>query len=103
MNPIEPSVTQEAEDLVAGQRRQEYGPAWINFDRIAKLWSAYLGREVTMADVCWMMTLLKAARHADGGEKIKRDNIVDSIGYLRLIEIIKTETQGGRLEDGDKI
>ena len=95
-----PSVLEEASFLIDEKRRTQYGPAWVNFDRIAKLWSAYLGREVSMDDVCFMMALLKFARHADS-PTMKRDNVVDAIGYLRCIERIREEMKGERLEDGN--
>lgn len=99
-----PTVTEEAENLVCGERRQQYGPAHTNFKRIAGMWTEFLaGRTIdydnpiSMEDVCSLMVLLKLARQAEG---MKRDNVVDSIGYLRLIEIIREETRGERLHDG---
>lgn len=63
------------------------------------MWEAYLGIPINMDDVAFMMVLLKISRHVDS-PTMKRDNVVDSIGYLRLIEIIREETAGTRLKDG---
>jgi hypothetical protein len=56
-----------------------------NLARIAALWTAYLGVEVTARDVCWLMVLLKSSRfRQDGGAN--PDNILDAAGYLTLVE-----------------
>lgn len=109
MDPIKESVLQEAAHLTSDERRKQYGPAWTNFERIADLWTAYLSgrtidktKPIGMDDVCFMMTLLKVARHADS-PIMKRDNVVDSIGYLCLTEQVRRELYSTNLEDGDKI
>jgi hypothetical protein len=79
----EPTVMQEAEALIYNDRREDYGEALVNFNRIAAGWTAILGKSVTAKDVALCMTWLKIARECDGS---KRDNIVDAIGYLGLIE-----------------
>ncbi len=99
MQVPEMNVLEEASYLVDGSRREQYGPAHKNFQRIAAMWEAYLGIPINMDDVAFMMVLLKISRHVDS-PTIKRDNVVDSIGYLRLIEIIREETKGTRLKDG---
>lgn len=56
-----------------------------NLTRIAALWSAYLGVQVTALDVCWLMTLLKSSRsRQDGGAS--PDHTLDARGYLELAE-----------------
>lgn len=81
------TVLEEAEGLVNGQRQQDYGPPSINLERIADLWTALLpvDRRLTINDVCIAMTALKLARMAS--TKPQRDSIVDSAGYLRLMEM----------------
>ena len=91
------TVSEEAESLVGGVRRQEYGPAHTNFSRIRDIWNVILKdnlapeKELTREDVAMMMVGLKIARWCENRDK--RDNIVDSIGYLRLIEIMRDELQ----------
>ena len=82
------SVLDEAETIVNGPRAAVYGPPKVNLRRIADLWSAYLERTVTAVDVCHLMILLKVARSL--GPTNTRDNLVDLVGYARLIEIIET-------------
>lgn len=72
-------ILSKAEKCVCGQREQDYGIPEDNFSRIAKLWNAYLGDNVTDAkDVSMMMALLKIARIRSGGTD---DCYVDLAGY----------------------
>lgn len=49
------------------------------FPTIAKLWSAYLSKQVSESDVCALMILLKAARLSAGYSSA--DSLVDIAGY----------------------
>ncbi|MFE1095861.1 DUF6378 domain-containing protein [Streptomyces smyrnaeus] len=71
--------------LVYGERRQQNGDPWENFNRIACLWSSYLGRQVSRLDVAMMMILLKVSR-----EKVTHDedNLADIEGYAECARII---------------
>jgi hypothetical protein len=80
-------VLAEAHDLIHGERLRFYGPPATNFERIAGMWSAYLGIDVTANDVCCMMILLKAARIRSGGA-YHRDSAVDVAGYAALLEAL---------------
>jgi hypothetical protein len=79
------TILEEAEKLVGGDRQQDYGDTQQSFNRIAKLWSAYKGVEITAQDVGFMMILLKVSRGASG---TKRDTIVDIAGYARCLEML---------------
>ena len=80
--PNQPTILEEAASIVAGSRNDEYGSPERNHDRIAKMWSAYLGVPVAPRDVCTMMILVKASRDRF---KPKRDNAVDIAGYAYLM------------------
>lgn len=90
------TVLQEAQKLIHGKRAESYGPAAENFTRIAYVWTGYLytklkpGLVIHPADVCNMMQGLKGCRLAyaiESGNIIgARDSIVDSCGYMALIE-----------------
>ena len=69
---------------IVDERGGSYGDPSVNLNRIAGMWSAYLGCEVTGHDVAWLMTLLKASRSkADPGNA---DNYVDAQGYVHIAE-----------------
>lgn len=78
-----PSILQEAENLINGDRAESYGDAKENFENIAKGWSVLFGKEVTARQVGLAMAWLKICRENNNH---KRDNLVDLAGYAALIE-----------------
>jgi hypothetical protein len=88
------SVLQEAERIINGQRRTDYGGAKASFERIAGLFSAYLGIGIDAHDVAMLMVLLKVARSKQGimnnGEP-QRDSLVDIAGYAGCSEKISRD------------
>lgn len=83
-------VLSAAYDIIRGERLQHYGPPTENFKRIAGMWSAYLGVEVTPNDVCALMILLKQARMKTG-DGYHRDSAVDTGGYTALQEVLNED------------
>lgn len=88
------TLCQEAERLINGERRGEYGPAKDSFTNIAETWTAHLRQRnilsesyyLKAADVAIMMAAFKLLRESS---KPKRDNLVDAIGYILLAEKCK--------------
>ena len=72
-------VLTEANDLINGDRNNQYGPPTKDFTRTARMWSAYLDIEIRPHDVAALMALLKLSRIAWQPEK--RDSWVDLAGY----------------------
>ena len=77
-------ILQIAEKMVNGDRQDDYGKPERNFERIAMLWTHYLGPDrlqvgISPVDVAAMLALLKIARIASGHGK--RDNWEDLAGY----------------------
>ena len=77
--PIDPTIATEAINLVSQDRQKTYGHPSKNFEDTARLWSVVLGIEVTATQVALCMVQVKIAREIFAP---KRDNLVDSIGYL---------------------
>jgi hypothetical protein len=73
---------------VNGEREQQYNSPERSFEKIASLWGAYLGVEISAVDVASMMALLKIARVKTGSGKA--DNWIDLAGYAAC---------GGEIED----
>tara|TARA_E500000305_G_scaffold111470_2_gene124578 strand:- start:76 stop:369 length:294 start_codon:yes stop_codon:yes gene_type:complete len=75
-------ILQNAEKILNGKRAKEYGDAYENHERIAKLWSVILSKDVTVAQVYQCMIAVKLARlnvtpdHADSW--------LDICGYAAL-------------------
>ena len=70
----------EAMNIVCEDRDGQYGSPENSFERIAKLWSAYLDKRINTVDVAMMMSLLKIAR-IKGSEYMSADSFVDLAGY----------------------
>ena len=81
------SIADKAKEIVYGDRENTYGDPDKNLNVIAGMWSAYTGTELSAADVCNMMCMLKIARlkNAPGHD----DSLVDLVGYALLQERIK--------------
>jgi len=76
----------EAEKLINGPRAKEYGPAKMNHQRIADIWTILLKNkldaDITPQEVVACMVGVKLARLAE--DITKDDSWVDIIGYAAL-------------------
>jgi hypothetical protein len=88
-NPFCDTIFDEAKEIIHGDREELYGHPSKNLERIATQWSLYMRQKynqqvlLSAEDVCWMMSVLKMVRQMNAD---KRDNLVDAIGYIGLIE-----------------
>lgn len=88
----EPTVLQEAQQLIYGARADKYGHPTENHGCTAAMASAYLsrryGRPIVLdaEDICVINVLQKISRQAN---EPGRDNLVDAAGYLGNIERLK--------------
>jgi hypothetical protein len=80
-------VLLEAADLVDGPRATHYGPPARNLTVTARMWSAYLGTDLSPRDVAWLMVLLKVAREANSHS---HDSSVDAAGYAAIAAEVAT-------------
>jgi hypothetical protein len=79
------NILEEANEITGGERNDSYGHPRFDFTRTAKLWSAFLGIEITPEQIPLLMILLKVSREAN---KHKRDNLTDIAGYARTREML---------------
>lgn len=84
------SIAKEAQEIVNGERQQDYGDMAESFKRIAGLWSSYLGVHVDYLDVGKMMILLKVSRAKHNNH---RDSYVDIVGYVECIDKLLNEAK----------
>jgi len=75
-------ILQKAESLVNGPRAKDYGIAYENHDRIAKIWSVILDKEITVSQVYQCMVAVKQARLIISPNH--EDSWVDIAGYAAL-------------------
>jgi hypothetical protein len=82
------SVLQEADRIINGARRDDYGTPLSSFAKVARLWEPILGVEISPYDVALCMILFKVGRATNG---MQRDSVVDIAGYAGCIELMKRE------------
>lgn len=80
------NILNTANDIINGERKEDYGDAFDSFDRIAGLWSSYLDHHISPVDVAHMMILMKVSRGTNHAKfnKIHEDNLVYIAGYSAL-------------------
>ncbi len=83
---LNPTILQEAQGIVYGDRQASYGKASTNFGRIARMWEEILDSKVTPEQVGMCMIAVKLARQC---HKPSRDNLVDIAGYAATIEKVQ--------------
>ena len=86
-------LLQDADELINGDRHQNYGDASENFARIATLWGSYLGHDIKLHDVGVMMALLKISRISY--DQTAKDSFVDALGYIALAGELSAEDKDG--------
>jgi hypothetical protein len=79
-----PTVLEEANRLVEGNRSNDYGSPASNHERIATLWSVLFEQEITARQVALAMVLVKVAREVHSP---KRDNLVDGAAYFHIADM----------------
>ena len=92
-------ILTKAGSIINGERQGIYGNAEDSFGVIAGLWSAYLGKDISSADVANMMILMKVARNSSG--VYQDDNWIDICGYAALGGEIQDPKFEHRLSDAE--
>lgn len=82
------SILQEADSLINGSRKEEYGSAGDEYARLANSVNANFAEKIkvpfTAEDMLWFMVLLKVNRAIHNPES--RDSRVDCAGYIGLVD-----------------
>ncbi len=73
-----------SKELIA--ERGNYGDPRENHQRIARMWSAWLGKRITAYEVAVMMSMVKLSRMK--GDPAHDDNYDDAVAYLQIAEQI---------------
>jgi Domain of unknown function (DUF6378) len=84
---VSESILLEAERLVSGDRRQDYGHPADNFRDVAAMWSVILDKEIKPSQVINCMIALKLCRAKQSGWK--RDTYVDIAGYAKCRQLVE--------------
>ena len=75
-------ILKEAKDLISGARAKNYGDAHVNHDRIAKMWSVLLNKDITVSEVYMCMVAVKLSRLCQTQDH--KDSWIDICGYGAL-------------------
>tara|TARA_E500000081_G_scaffold154894_1_gene193414 strand:- start:1484 stop:1783 length:300 start_codon:yes stop_codon:yes gene_type:complete len=73
-----------SKELIA--ERNNYGDPRENHQRIAGMWSAWLGKRITAYEVAVMMSMVKLSRMK--GDPSHDDNFDDAVAYLQIAQQI---------------
>jgi hypothetical protein len=90
------SILIEANNLINGQRQNDYGDKTANFSRIADGWNLVLkdklipGKAITPQEVALCMIQLKVARLC--ASPLHRDSALDIAGYIGCLDILNTNS-----------
>jgi hypothetical protein len=76
---------------ILDERGKDYGDPVVNHARIAELWTAYLGHDVTAHQVAICFILAKISRLAQSPGHL--DSYVDIDGYARIAAMCAKEGQ----------
>lgn len=78
--PARVEALREAARLISSDRNKQYGPPSENFNRIARIWSVILEKDITEEDVAMCMVGIKMARYA-ARSGYQPDTWIDIAGY----------------------
>lgn len=84
------SILEEAQEIIHGERQDDYGHPLDNHGLTARFWSALFNVSVSPEDVCFANIEQKISRAITSG-RITRDTLVDIAGYAANIEMIQDE------------
>ena len=83
----DPTLLQEADSIIKGERQESYGKAFESFTRIGKLWEQVLGIPVSPEQVALCLVQLKVSRAVSS--PMHRDSWLDIAGYAGCWELIQ--------------
>jgi Domain of unknown function (DUF6378) len=106
MEQIKPHVPMlhRAEELINGQRQQDYGDKLSNFSQIAMLWQGTLALKlqpdavITPEDVALLMMQVKIARLAKSPHH--KDSLLDIAGYTGCYDRLQEEREANTVLPG---
>jgi hypothetical protein len=80
------TILEEAAEIVAGARHQDYRHARESFAKIATIATVLTGKDLSPQDCCKVLMAVKLTRESF---QHKRDNLVDLCGYAHLLQEIE--------------
>lgn len=89
-------VCLEAYDLITGARHDDYDHPFDDYTKVAAIYAALTGVELTVEQaVCFPLAMkLARIRTARENNRWHHDSVVDAIGYLGCLAMIHKVSQG---------
>jgi len=81
-----------ANEIIHGERNEQYGHPYEDFEIIAQFWSQFLGLAITRKQVAAMMILLKTARLSHNIHH--EDSWIDIAGYVGCADRVQRRIDG---------
>lgn len=81
-----------ADDLIHGDRHNDYGHPYDDFGKTAQMWSAFLGVPVLREQVAAMMVMVKLSRLSNSPGHV--DSWVDIAGYVGCADRVQRRGRG---------
>lgn len=97
--PNQPSILEQADKLINGDRQKDYGDKLQNFSQTSMLWQGILaaklapGQFITAEDVALCMIQVKLSRLVKSPDH--KDSILDVAGYAGCYDILQRERAHG--------
>ena len=85
---MDTSIIEEAKNLLNNDRRKDYGKIEDGFNDIATISNILLKRKNIKLDAEDISTIMIATKLVREGNKHKRDNLVDAIGYINIKNVL---------------
>ena len=80
-------------ESITHDRQGDYGDPRVSFDRIALMWSAITGADISAQQVAHMMIALKICRLQHSPNHL--DSLVDIVGYARCAVLVGPSDDSG--------
>ena len=80
-------------ESITHDRQGDYGDPRVSFDRIALMWSAITGADISAQQVAHMMIALKICRLQHSPNHL--DSLVDIVGYARCAVLVGPSDDNG--------
>ncbi len=78
----------EAENIVNGDRNEQYGDPNIAFDEYSDILNTVFGIKLTSVEICKVQMAIKLGRLK---YKYKRDSVVDLCGYAEILDRLENK------------
>lgn len=87
-------ILTEALNLITGPRQKQYDHPYQDYSKVVEIFEAFTGHRLTVHEALLFMVSVKMARLRTSMERgeIHHDSLVDALGYLGCLNMVKAYT-----------